>query len=460
MTLAARKVHMIGIGGIGMSGLAFMLINMGARITGSDLESSEVIKKLTEKGAIVSIGHKASNINDQDMVVYSSSIRRDNPEILAALDKKIKVIPRTELLRMVMGGYRRSVAITGTHGKTTITAMVSLVLEEAGADPTVLIGGYSSHFGGNAKFGKGDIFVTEMDESDGRFVSLKPAYTVIANLEREHAEYYRDEKHLVDTFGDFLEKQPTTAYLFYRFEDRNLSGLAGAFRGRIFSFGFTEEADLYARNVKTGFLRIDFDCFCRKKKLGRFTINIPGIHNVLNALATILLTLKLGVDIKEIKYALSSYKGVKRRFEIIGSVNGAKVVEDYAHHPTEIKATIEAARSLKPKRLITIFQPHRYTRTKSLYKEFSASFAGSSEVVLTDVYPASEDEIEDAGVKRIYDVMRNENSVPVKILEKEKIPDYVLKTARAEDIVLVLGAGDIGKAAHEILEKDKRKSSF
>ncbi|NQU95751.1 MAG: UDP-N-acetylmuramate--L-alanine ligase [Candidatus Omnitrophica bacterium] len=452
------KVHLVGIGGIGMSGLAFILSGMGASVTGSDIEENSIIKKLRERNVNINIGHKAEAITDQELCVYSTSIRENNPELLAARDKGIPVMPRIELLNLIMERYEKVIGVTGTHGKTTITAMASHLLEVAGMDPTVLIGGESSNFDGNAKLGKGNVLVAEVDESDGRFVVLDNlTHIIMPNLEKEHMEYYRSEAHLLDVFKKFLSAQSAKSTFFYRQEDRNLQNLASnASMGKKSSFGFTDRCDVRAANVRIDIFRIEFDCFCREKNLGAFTINMPGIHNVTNALGVISLGVELGIDPSIIKQALLTYKGVKRRFEVIGEAGGTKIVEDYAHHPTEIKATIAAAYSLKPKRLITIFQPHRYTRTKSFYKEFSFSFAGSDEVILTEVYSASEDKIEGAGARSIYDIMAKGNSIPVKLLEKDAIPGYLSKKAKNGDLILVLGAGDINKTARKILSELKK----
>ncbi len=453
MDLRKKKIHMVGIGGIGMSGLSFLLAEMGCKVSGSDIEENNIIKRLRRKGILVNIGHDGSHVKDQDLVVYSSSIQKSNPELLAAKSRKTPVISRTELLKMLMDKNKEIVAVTGTHGKTTITAMASLMLEEAGFDPTVLIGGESPHFGGNAKLGKSETLVAEVDESDGRFVILKDiTHIIVPNLEKEHVEHYRDERHLVDTFRRFLNAQSARSIFFYGIENRNLRKIAASYKGKTVSFGFSEEADIYAANVEREAFKIGFDCFCKDKKVGRFTINIPGVHNVLNALAVISLGIDLKVDTGTIKHVLASYKGVKRRFEVIGELNGAKIVEDYAHHPTEIRAAISAARSLKTtRRLIVVFQPHRYTRTKSFYKEFSGSFAGANEVILTKVYPAMEDSINGATSRSIYDIMAKKNNpLPVKLLEKAAIPRYLSVKAKNGDLILILGAGDIGKIAQSL----------
>ena len=455
MDIKDKKIHMVGIGGIGMSALAFVLAGKGLKVSGSDTAASEITSKLIKRGVKVSIGHDSSLVNNQDVVVYSTSIRPDNPELLRAGEKNILTIPRMELLKMVMEEKERSVAVTGTHGKTTTTAMVSVLAETAGLKPTVLIGGESNRFDGNAKLGTGDIIVAEVDESDGRFVSLDPTHTVITNIEMEHAEFYKDESHLLGVFRDFLAKMKEGVSLFYRFEDPNLQKIIKYFKGKGTSFGFLKEADTHAGNVKIGFLNIEFDSTHRGKKLGRFKINIPGVHNVLNALAAISLGMELGIDAEIIRKALSEYSGVRRRFDIIGKVNGATIVEDYAHHPTEIKATITAAASMKPKRIITVFQPHRYTRIKSFYQEFSKSFSGSSEVILTDAYSASENKIEGFGTRMIYELMLKDSSLPVRMLDKDKIAGYLFKKIGEGDVVLILGAGDINKIAHEVLSEAK-----
>lgn len=456
MNLHNKKIHMVGIGGIGMSGLAFILTRMGCAVSGSDIEESDITKRLRRVGVTVDIGHSAGRLRAPELAVYSSSIRADNPELEEARFKKIPVIPRIELLRMVMEKYRKTIGVLGTHGKTTTTAMVSLLTEKAGMDPTVLVGGNSPHFRGNAKIGKSKMLVTEIDESDGRFICLRPTHILMPNLEREHAEFYRDEAHLVNVFKRFISAQPGSSAFFYRIEDANLRKLAGVSRGKVLSFGFSKEADLYAADIKIDAHKTGFDCIARGKKIGRFFLRIPGIHNVINALAALSLGVELGVDSGTMKRAITSYKNVRRRFDVLGDLNGAKIVEDYAHHPTEIRATIAAAYSTKPKRIITVFQPHRYTRTKAFFREFSNSFAGSDEVILTEVYSASEERLPGVGARRIYDAMKRNDHIPVKLLGKNEIPGYLSKKAKKGDLILVLGAGDIGKVAHELVPGAKK----
>ena len=360
---------------------------------------------------------------------------------------------------MILEKHEISVGITGTHGKTTITAMASFLFEEAGLNPTVIIGGESPHFGGNAKNGPGKTIVAEVDESDGRFASLKMSRIIIPNLEKEHLEYYTGERHLLDTFAGFFKKQARSSRLFYGIEDRNLRKLAKYFKGRSVSFGFSKKADIRATGVEIEPFRLGFDCFAGNRKIGRFELGVPGVHNIIDALAAIALGLDSGIDVRTIKRALKKFKGVKRRFEVAGSARGVTVVEDYAHHPTEIKATLQAARSLGRGRIITVFQPHRYSRTLSFYREFARSFSGSERVFLTDVYSASEKRLKGSGTERIHGMMLKEGRVPSRLLKKERIPARVSSMAKAGDLVLVLGAGDINRAASEILKELKKKKN-
>lgn len=440
-----------------MSGLAFLLSGMGCEVSGSDIEENAIIKKLRKKGIAVNIGHAASLFCAPDIVVYSSSIRMNNPELASAKKRGIPAIPRMELLKMLMDGYKQRIAVLGTHGKTTITAMASLLAEKGGLDPTILIGGESPHFNGNAKLGKAGTFIAEADESDGRFIILEPTHIIMPNLEWEHAEYYSDEGRLLSVFKKFMGAQPAKTRFFYRIEDANLRALARIKKGKAVSFGFSERADVYASNIKIGERKIEFDCFYKRKKIGLFVLNIPGVHNVINALAVISLALELGIGANTIRKAIASYKNAARRFEVIGDLKGVRVVEDYAHHPTEIRAVISAAHSTAPKRIIAVFQPHRYTRTKSFCGEFSRAFGGSDEVILTDVYSASEDRIKGADAKSIYNSMRENKSAPVRLMAKDRIPGYIFGRRKPGDLVLVLGAGDIWKTGRELVSKLKNE---
>lgn len=451
-----KTIYMVGIGGIGMSGLAFILKEMGHAVSGSDVLENSITKKLKARGIVVRLGHAGSDFTGVNLVVFSSSIRKDNPELRRARKIGITTIPRIELLKMVMDGYKKRIGILGTHGKTTITAMTSLVLEKAGAQPTVLIGGESVHFGGNAKLGGKDVIVAEVDESDGHFPIVNATHIIMPNLENEHAEHYKDESHMVLTFKRFLKTQSKKSFFIYRIEDRNLRSLAGARKTCLRSFGYSEEALTYATDLRVEPALTRFKCFSDGKRLGEFTLSVPGVHNVTNALAAISAGVSLGIDVKTIKSSIGSYRSVKRRFELIGSIRGARIIEDYAHHPTEIRATIQAACSTKPRRIISVFQPHRYSRTRAFRKEFSTSFAGSDEVILTDVYPASEERLKGGDVESIYDIMFKDGSFPVRLMKKEKIPGYLSKKVKVGDVVLILGAGDIGRMGREFVKGIKQ----
>lgn len=447
---------MIGIGGIGMSALATVLIDKGCCITGSDIKENELIKKLKARNAEIKIGHKASNVSSQDLVVYSSSIRAGNAEIIEAGKRKIPAIPRMGLLKGLMEEKKNSVAVTGTHGKTTITAMVSCLLEKAGYDPSVLIGGEHSLFNGNAKLGKSEYLVAEVDESDKRFVTLRSRYLIIPNLEMEHPEYYKSEKELFGAFRTFLKLQKKSSSCFYCKDEEKLNEALIAFKGRKISYGFSESSRFRAANVRISPSKSDFDCFDGRKRIGHFSLFVPGRHNIANALAAISFGTTLGIGVEAIKKAIREYRGVKRRFELVGNVNGIKIVEDYAHHPTEIKATIEAARSLRPKRLITVFQPHRYTRTHIFTEEFSRSFDGSDKLILTEIYAASEDKIKNVSAENIYRAIKKRRPSLAEYMGKKKIPNYVSGKTKKGDLVLVLGAGDINRSARSILERLKK----
>jgi len=457
MKLKNKFIHMVGIGGIGMSGLAIILSRMGCRVSGSDIEESDIIKRLRKKGIKINIGHSSSNVKNHDFLVFSSCIRGDNPELKAARKKRINVISRSELLKYVMDLFPKVIAVTGTHGKTTITAMASHVLKEAGYSPTVIIGGESPHFSGNAKLGGGDVLVCEVDESDGRFTQLRATHIIVSNLEMEHPEFYKSEKILLDSFKKFLASQRKESTLYYGREDRNLKRVLRFFKGKKKGFGILKGA-LRTGKVKTFKGGTHFDSFLGKKKIASFTLQVPGKHNVQNALPVISLAMDMGIGMSTLKRAIKSYRSVKRRFEIKGRVKGVTVVEDYAHHPTEIRATIAAAKSYKSRKIITIFQPHRYTRTKSFYKDFARCFSGSGEVILTDVYSASEKPIKDVGTENIFKLMQKEKRIKTVLLNKDSIADYVSLRAKKGDMVLVLGAGDVGYVSNQILKKLKRAS--
>lgn len=451
-----KRVHFIGIGGIGMSGIAIVLLEMGYKVSGSDLETNDLTKKIQALGGEVSRGHAASNIlNDVGLAVYSSSISKDNPELSEISKRKIPLVHRAEMLGWIFN-KKKGLAVTGTHGKTTTTSLISVMLESSGADPAVIIGGEVARFEGNAKAGKGSYAVAEADESDSSFLHLKPFYAVLTNIEMEHIDHFRtldDAKAAYRAFIDNLKKGGT---LFYNYEDPNIRDILEGFRPGRKSFGLSKGADIYAADIKMKAFKTSFKCVLNGKALGRVRLNIPGRHNVLNALAAILAGLECGLKFRDIAGSLEGFSGTKRRFQLRLEKDGVMLIDDYAHHPTEIKAVLSACRNWADKRVIAIFQPHRYTRTKYLAKEFGLCFDGADKLILTDIYAASEKPISGVSVRGIYDKIRASGLEDVEIIKKEDIADRVIKIKKPGDMILVLGAGDIKKVGDELYERLSR----
>jgi UDP-N-acetylmuramate--alanine ligase len=443
------RIHFIGIGGIGMSALAQILLSRGYIVTGSDVMLNNLTEAIESKGGRIFKGHGASNIQDAQLVVYSTSIADDNPELAAARAKGIKAIHRSELLAELMD-EREGIAVTGAHGKTTTATMISFILIKAGYDPVCVLGGESENLKSNAYAGKGKYLVAEADESDGSHIALSPKYAIITNIDREHLDYYGDEDQIIKTNLLFLSKIRRDGVFFGNMDDMYIRKILLHYDRKFFTFGLSKKADLYADNIEHEGLVSRFDCVYKGENLGAVTLNVPGAHNILDALAAILMSLHLGVDFDAIKRALLEFRAAKRRFQIYPNDSGITLVEDYAHHPTEISATLEACRLLNPKRVITVFQPHRYTRTKDLFREFAASFSESTELILTNIYAASEKPIKGVTVKKIYDSVLDNGFKNVHIIPKENIAEYLYNTSSDGDLIAVLGAGDIGKVAREL----------
>lgn len=451
-----KEVHMIGIGGIGMSALAFILLDHKVSITGSDLKENNLIGKLRGMGCAINIGHGAL-IGNPEIVVRSFSVKDDNPEVIEAKRRRIPVIERSELLRAVIMSKTRAVSVSGTHGKTTTTAMISYLMDKAGLDPTVLIGGEVDHFNGNSRSGKSDIFVTETDESDGYISKLSAKYIVVTNIEKDHMEHYVNMDNLISAFSEYLSRGHKDGALFYYSGDTLLKTMINYFPGKRVSFGFSGQSDIFADEVdETGF-STKFTVHYKGKRLGKAVLNVPGRHNVLNALAAFAVLLEFGVSFKKITMIMKGFKSAKRRFEIQSNKNNIMLVEDYAHHPTEIRAVISMARVLKPKRIVAVFQPHRYSRTQYLENEFETAFQGVDKLVLTDIYSANEEPIEGVGLENISEGARTSGVKEVEIINKRMIPEHLGKTVEAGDIVLVMGAGDINQIIPSLQEIFNRK---
>jgi UDP-N-acetylmuramate--alanine ligase len=453
-----KHYHFIGIGGIGMSGIAQLMLERRMRVSGSDLKASHITDELKVKGASIFIGHDAENIQGADEVIYSSAIKEDNPEIQEAKRLGVPLVRRAQALAELMQG-ETVITVTGSHGKTTTTSLVSYLLMQAGLCPTAAIGGILKNIENNACLGKGTFFVAEADESDGSFLYYQPKYSIITNIDYEHLDYYKDFQNQVNTFKEFIYRTKEDGCLFCCADDVNLKNILKDYKNRYVLFGLKDDADIYPKNIEIKGLSSEFDCYYKNKFLQRFHLSLGGRHNISNALAVVALGLELKIDLNFIREALSGYKGALRRIETKYNANGYLVFDDYAHHPTEIKATLAAVRNLKFDRLIAAFQPHRYTRTKLLFDEFARSFALADYVILTDIYPASEQALEGVTSALIYDKMRQYYPAKeIELLPKEQISGHVLGILRPGDLFITLGAGDISKVGDELVEGLKRKS--
>ncbi len=457
MKLKGKKhIHFIGIGGIGMSAIAFVLLKQGHKVSGSDVKRSRIVEKLESLGGKFREGHHERNIEGADIVVFSSSITPENPELKAARNKKITTLHRADMLALIMNG-RKGIAVTGAHGKTTTSSLIAHILYRAGLDPTAILGGEVKSLEGNARVGKGEHFVVEADESDGSFVHLKPFYSVITNIDAEHLDYYRNMGEIISWYLKFIEKIKPGGKLFACGDCDNLKRALRGYEKKVVTFGLTAGRDIYPEKIKMHDSHSEFEIVYRGKRLGPAAINIPGIHNVSNAMAAFAVALELGLDFDTIKKAVEDFTGAARRFQVRYSGNGIKVIDDYAHHPAEINATILAARNWKPKRLIVAFQPHRFSRTKYLKDRFAACFDAADKLILTDIYAASEDEIDNISGKSIYEEVKRHGHKDVVYLPKKGLKEYILKEIKRGDMVLMMGAGDITSIAGEVAQELSKK---
>ena len=465
-----RRIHFIGIGGIGMSGIAELLANLGYAVSGSDAKRSAVTDRLETLGVTVAAGHAAANVGEADVVVYSSAVRGDNPEMVEAATRRIPVIPRAEMLAELMR-LRFGIAVAGAHGKTSTTSMVALVLERAGLDPTAVIGGRLSAFGSNARLGRGEYMVAEADESDRSFLKLSPAMAVITNIDREHMDAYGSFEDLQQAFVDFANKVPFYGAVVACADDAELRAVMGKFKRRVISYGL-EQTERGPHTVITG-VDVQLDGFgsrCLVERherrggagpavLGRLTLSVPGRHSVQNALAAVAVGLELDVPFAKIAAALAEFRGAERRFEHRGVIGGVTVVDDYGHHPTEIAAVLAAARAARPARIVVAFQPHRYTRTRDLMTEFGAALAAADEVVLTDIYAASEEPIAGVTIETLAATVNAARSTPVHVVHK--LDDMAAKVADVSlpgDLVITLGAGSISGLATALVAELQRRT--
>ena len=448
------RIHFVGIGGIGMSGIAEVLINLGYKISGSDLVNSDATERLTNLGARVCVPHKASNVGKADVVVTSTAVRADNPEVLIAQAKGIPVIPRAEMLAELLK-MKFSVAVSGSHGKTTTTSIISTILAYGDFDPTMVIGGKLSSIGSNAKIGSGEIIVAEADESDRSFLKLNPTVAVITNIDLEHVDHYRDIDDIKDAFLKFANIVPFYGFTVIFRDDENVKAILPAIKRRIVTCGTTAKADYWATDIihigySSKFLLHEGD-----ESLGVFDLNVPGRFNVYNAIVSIATALELGMPLERVREGLKTFTGVHRRLEVKGDAGGVRVVDDYGHHPTEIKEALLAARKAWEKgKLITVFQPHRYTRTKGLFKEFLSCFDNADALILMDIYAASEEPIAGISAENLCAEIKKAGHKDVcHISNPDEIVRYLLEKVKAGDTVITQGAGSVYKIGETLLKE-------
>ena len=461
-----KKIHFVGIGGAGMSPLARILLDLGYQVSGSDRADSPTVRMLKGRGANVFIGHSEDNISkDLDAIVISSAIPNDNPEIAAAKKLNMRILHRSDINAALLNS-KKGIAVAGAHGKTTTTSMIGFVLFNANVDPTIIIGGESADLGTSAILGKSDWLVSEADESDGSFVKLKPTIAVVTNVEDDHLDHYGTMENIRKAFKTFVENtDKDNGVVILCFDNENLRELAKKIDRKVISYAIENEADYIAKNIEKNADGIEFDVVHNfdgeSEELGHVSLKIHGQHNVLNSLATIAAAMQVGVDFDDIVKGLSQFHGAKRRFQTKGHVKNVWVVDDYAHHPTEIAATLKAARETKPRRLVCVFQPHRYSRTKLLLKEFGSAFKEADVLVLTDIYAAGEKPIEGVnGESMLKEVIETTSQDVSYIPDIDAIADYLVDFVEEGDLVITMGAGNVYKVGEELVEMLKRRKKI
>ncbi len=450
-----RKIHFVGIGGIGMSGIAEVLLNLGFTVSGSDLKKTAVTERLERLGARVFEGHNAGNVHNAEVAVLSSAVAHDNPEVQEAERLKIPVIPRAEMLAELMR-LKFSVAVAGAHGKTTVTSMIAVVLAKAGRDPTAVIGGRLDAFGSSARLGKGELMVVEADESDRSFLLLLPSIAVITNIDREHLDHYRNFEDIASAFASFMNKVPFYGAVIACVDppwETPVRSLLAKVRRRVVTYGVESGADVTGSLMDLRPGGSTFEASVKGKTLGRFSINVPGRHNVQNALAAVAVGLELDLTAAQIREGLEAFRGADRRFQVKAQADGITVIDDYGHHPTEIRATVDAARLGGVRRILAVFQPHRYTRTKFLMDDFARCFEGCDQVYVLDIYPASEPPIPGITSERLVNRMYELGFERGRYVASDQLAvERILAEARPGDLVLTIGAGSVWKVAEALSE--------
>jgi len=437
-----------------MSGIAEVLINLGYKVSGSDLKQTEITQRLASLGGKIFIGHKPEQIGNAHVVVTSSAVLPDNPEVVQAKKLKIPVIPRAEMLAELMR-LKYAVTVAGTHGKTVTTSLVSMVLAEGGLDPTVVIGGRLKNIGSSAKLGKGEFIVAEADESDGSFLKLTPTIALVTNIDDDHLDYYKTLDNIKSAFTQFVNKVPFYGSIILCGEDENIKSIIPQITRKYYTYGIGKNYDFYAENIAYEEMDTEFDLCFTGKNLGRLRIHLPGIHNVVNSLGAAAVGIELGIELGKIRKAFLDFTGVSRRLEVKARKKDIVFIDDYGHHPTEIRVTLETVKSIWPeRRLLVVFQPHRYTRTRDLAKKFGLSFNSVSRVWLTDIYSAGEKPIPGISSSLILESFPADKRETVTLSsDRNAIIKEVIKNLRPRDVLVTLGAGDVYKIGEEILKK-------
>ena len=449
-----QHLHLVGIGGSGMSGIAEILLNLGYRVSGSDLRRNEAVERLEGLGAKVFIGHRAEHVEGAHVLVYSSAVAPDNVEVQAARRRGIPVIPRAEMLAELMR-LKYGIAVAGTHGKTTTTSMIGAVLAEGRLDPTIIVGGRLSSLGGNARLGQGEFLVAEADESDGSLLRLSPTIAVVTTIDAEHLDYWGSLEAIREGFLAFINKVPFYGSAVLCVDQPDVQALIPRVDRRVVSYGLESAAHVTARRVILSGLSSRFQVVAGGEVLGECALHVPGRHNVLNALAAIAVALDLDVPFEAVQKALAGFSGVQRRFQVRGRAGGVTVVDDYGHHPTEIRATLAAARAGFDRRIVTVFQPHRYTRTQHLRQEFATAFAEADVLLVMDIYPAAERPIPGVTAEDLTEAIRAQGHPDVAWVggDKDQVVERLVQTVQPGDLVLTLGAGDVGQIGPELLRR-------
>lgn len=454
-----RDVHFVGVGGVGMSGIAEILLALGFRVSGSDLRGSETTQRLESLGAKIWIGHSGDHLEKADVVVFSSAVKDDNPEIAAARERRITIVPRAEMLAELMR-MQTSIAVAGMHGKTTTTSMTAAILSHAGLDPTVVIGGKLDVLGGGARLGQGDLLVAEADESDRSFLKLYPTIAVITNMDMEHLDCYSSMEEIRTTFLEFINRIPFYGYAILCLDDPEVQNIIPLVNKRLVTYGLSSQAMIRGVKAILEGRSAKFNVYREQQLLGDISLPMPGIHNVLDALAAISVADVFDVPFHTIKEALASFPGVQRRFTLKGVEAGVSVIDDYGHHPAEIKAVLQAAGQVAERRIAVLFQPHRFTRTQALFEQFLTAFHNADLLYIMDIYPASEQPIEGVTGEALCKGIRSRGHKACRFLpDKETIPQEVAPDLLPGDMLITLGAGDVTRLGPKILEELKRREA-